>query len=230
MGYSPPGCKELDTTERLSTHTSYSRHQREWLSLTWETHEEKVGTEGKKVPPRRGLHIDHDGTRVGGRPAATLWADCSWSDVGHVGGIPARVCFLWLPAPLKPQNKGPGSAALIPASQPRRNSSSPLSSSPSHEGSPGSRCSSEASLSLPATVLGARRPQVWTLWCRYHILQGHMLAEHLLYARPSVHMGTKGSYVVPDLAGLIAQLILVPPCLELLAWSVLRSSRGSGAQ
>ena len=179
---------------------SYSRHQ----SLTWETHEEKVGAERKKVPPRRGLHMDHDGTMGAGRPAAALWADCSWSDVGRMGGIPARVCFLWPPAPLKPQNKGPGSAALIPASQPRRNSSSPVSSSPSHEGSPGGHCSSEASLSLPARVLGARRPQVWTLWCRRHILQGHMVAEHLLCARPSVHMGAQGSRVVPNLAGLIA--------------------------
>ena len=47
---------------------SYSRHQNEWLSLTWETHEEKVGAEGKKVPPRRGLHMDHDGTSGEGGP------------------------------------------------------------------------------------------------------------------------------------------------------------------
>lgn len=160
-----------------------------------------------------------------GRPAATLWADCSWSDVGH-GRDPSQSVFPLAARPLKAAEQRPWVSSPYSCLPSRTGTARPRS----HDGSPGSHCSSEASLSLPARVLGARRPQVWTSVAALHILQGHMLAEHLLCARPSVHLGAKGSCVVPDLAGLIAQLILVPPCLELLAWSVLCSSRGSGVQ
>ena len=40
--------------------------------------------------------------------------------------------------------------------------------------------------------------------------QEHLLLEHLLWARHSVHRGERGSCMIPDLARLMAQLAIVP--------------------
>lgn len=94
--------------------------------------------------------------------------------MGHVGGIPARVCSFGCP-PTEAAEQRPCGPYCLPAAQEQLT----VSSAHHTAGSPGSHCSSEASLPS-ARVLGARRPQVWTLCCRYHILQGHMLLRHLL--------------------------------------------------
>lgn len=140
------------------------------------------------------------------------------------------MCFLWLPAPLKPQNKAvwvgsPSSFLPLMQEQLVLNVSQPNSWGnptatshrlPSSTSCKGAGCPPASGLNL--VVPSSYSPVIGT-W-------GYALVGHLPCARHSMRMGEQGSCIIPDLSELIAQLVIVPPQSS---WLLVRSLLQVGA-